>query len=109
MADRAFADGNMTARTELLKQVGFEEATKLAQSYGLKTIHDTARGKSPVAADKANGKGDGAEHKNNPFHKSNWNISRQGALLRAVGPEKCAAIAASVGARVGDVKPNANY
>jgi hypothetical protein len=109
LADRAFADGNVTARGELLKQVGATEALRIAQSYGLKSVHDTARGKAPTAVPNGGQKPNGADHKNNPFHASNWNVSKQGALLRAIGTEKCAAIAASVGSRIGATKPNANY
>jgi hypothetical protein len=107
LADRAFADGNVTARGGLLKSVGYAEATKIAQSYGLKSVHDTARGKPPVMDDGK--KPNGADHKNNPFHASNWNLTRQAALLRAVGAEKCAAIAASVGSKIGATRPNPNY
>jgi len=59
----------------------------------------------------APGKGadDKNDHATNPFHKSNFSITRQGALLKAVGREKCAQIAASVGSKIGDTKPNPNY
>jgi len=108
LADRGIADGNVTARGELLKQVGYAEATRLAQKYGLKTVHDTARGKPPVSQEKNNTR-NGADLANNPWHRSNFNVTRQGVLLRAIGPEKCAAIAASVGSRIGATRPNPNY
>jgi hypothetical protein len=107
LADRAFADGNMTARTSLLRQVGKPEADKIAQRYGLRDMSDTRRGTPPTdTAKKPSGKG---HHKNNPFHKDNWNISGQGKLLRAIGAEKTAAIAASVGSKIGATRPNPNY
>ena len=109
LADRAFADGSLKARGELVKQVGPIEANKIAETYGLKSASDTKRGFSPARAEDANKNSDPAKHRNNPFHKSNWNVSKQGALLRAIGPEKCAAIAASVGARIGATHPNTNY
>jgi hypothetical protein len=106
LADQGFADGNMTARQTLAKQVGYAEATRIAQSYGLKSIHDTGRGKAPASGDNPNGKGD---HSTNPFHASNWSLAKQGAMLRALGPEKTAAIAASVGCKIGSTRPNPNY
>jgi hypothetical protein len=106
LADRAFADGNFTARNTLTKQIGYAEATRIAQSYGLKSLHDTGRGKPPATGDKPNGKGD---HSTNPFHASNWSLAKQGAMLRALGPEKTAAIAASVGCKIGSTRPNAAY
>jgi hypothetical protein len=112
LAERAFIDGNMTARTSLVKQIGKAEADKLAQQYGLRSVSDTRRGTAPTRADDDASKkniGSAARHRNNPFHASNWNISAQGKLLRAVGPEKCAAIANAVGAKIGDVRPNPNY
>ena len=52
---------------------------------------------------------DATKHKSNPFHKSNWNLTAQARLLRAVGPAKCAAIADAVGAKIGDTRPNPNF
>jgi hypothetical protein len=111
LAERAFVDGNGMARNALVKQVGKAEADKIAQQYGLKSAHDTRRGTAPTRADDDAGKknSDPAKHRNNPFWRGNWNISAQGKLLRAVGPEKCAAIANAVGAKIGDVRPNPNY
>ena len=57
----------------------------------------------------ADDKDHGGDHKTNPFHKSNWNVSKQGALLKAVGREKCAAIAAAVGSNIGATRPNPNF
>jgi hypothetical protein len=97
------------ARNALVKQVGKAEADKIAQRYGLKSAHDTRRGTAPTDSTPEKTKSNGAEHRNNPFHKSAWNISKQGALLRAVGAEKCAAIANAVGSKIGATKPNLNY
>lgn len=108
LADRAFADGNMTARTKLLGEVGEQELTRIAQSYGLRTAHDTRRGKSPVAPD-PNKKINGVDHASNPFHKSNWNLTKQSALVRSLGEDKARAIARSVGVELGSTRPNANF
>jgi hypothetical protein len=109
LADRAFVDGNLSARGALVKQVGMTEANKIAESYGLKSATDTKRGKAPADSTPEKEKGNGAQHRNNPFHKSNWNISAQGKLLRAVGPEKCAAIANAVGSKIGATRPNLDF
>jgi len=42
----------------------------------------------------------------NPFSRAGWNVSKQGALLRAVGKDKTAAIAASVNSHIGATKPS---
>ncbi len=110
LADRAFAENNLTARGQLVKEVGKDEADKIAQSYGLKSSTDARRGTAPARADDGKNKTDNAtKHKSNPFWRGNWNISTQGKLLRAVGPEKCAAIAKAVGSRIGATKPNLDY
>jgi hypothetical protein len=109
LADRAFEDGNLGARMALVKDVGMTEANRIAQSYGLKSATDTKRGKAPTEPEGKKKNGDGAQHRNNPFHKSNWNISAQGKLLRAVGPEKCAAIANAVGSKIGATRPNLDF
>jgi hypothetical protein len=49
------------------------------------------------------------DHSNNPFHKSQWNISKQGELVKRLGLAKTNAIAHSVGSHVGATRPNADY
>ena len=44
---------------------------------------------------------------NNPWSKANWSLTAQGAVVREVGMEKAAAIAAQVGSKIGDTKPAA--
>jgi hypothetical protein len=111
-ADKAFINGDLTAKGRLVKEIGIPAATELARRYGLDDVHDRKRGIRPdniadrEAAEKAKNK---TPHASNPFHKSNWNVSKQGSLLRAVGPEKCAAIARSVGVTIGATKPNMNF
>ena len=81
----------------------FKNANGLTPKKFVKSLRETRPEIfDPLAADKM-------KASTNPFSGKAWNVSKQGALLRAVGPEKCAAIAASVGARIGDTKPNANY
>jgi len=113
LADQAFIGaGNKTAAANLIKQVGMVEATKIAESYGKRTPWDTRPGKAPARDDeptKKNGNGHDKDRATNPFSREGWNVSKHGALLRAIGVEKCAAIARSVGARLGDVRPNPNF
>jgi hypothetical protein len=95
--------GNQTARTKIYKQLGDLAATDAL-------IADKPAAESAATDDDASKKKNGAtDHRNNPFHKSNWNISKQGALLRAVGPTKSAQIADSVGSKIGATQPNLNY
>jgi hypothetical protein len=108
LADRAFADGNISARGELVKQVGMLEANKIAQRYGLRDAIDSRRGTAPVDIE-AKKKIGSADHKNNPWHQSNFNVTAQGRLIKAIGAEKAAAIAASVGSHVGATHPNPSY
>jgi hypothetical protein len=109
LADRAFIDGNLGARAALVKQIGKPEADKIAQRYGLRSAHDTRRGAAPAEPEGKKKNGDGAEHRSNPFHASNWNLTAQARLLRAVGTEKCAAIANAVGSKIGATRPNPNF
>jgi hypothetical protein len=83
----------------------------LAAALAGKSDDETARDDKGrfVADDASNKKPKPGEHKNNPWHQSNFNISAQGKLLRAVGAEKAAAIAAAVGCKIGATKPNLNY
>jgi len=108
LADRAFADGSLKARGELLDQVGEKELQRIAQQYGLKSAHDTRRGKSPEKPDPSK-KVNGLDHASNPFHRLGWNTTKQGALVRSLGEDKARAIARSVGVDLGSTRPNANY
>jgi hypothetical protein len=109
LADRAFIDANLGARGALVKQVGMTEANRIAQSYGLRSATDTRRGTAPTEPKRKKKNSDGADHSKNPWHATAWNISRQGSVLRALGPEKAAALAASVGSRIGATRPNLNF
>jgi hypothetical protein len=112
-ADRAFINGDLTAKGRLVKEIGLVAANGLAARYGLDDVHDRKRGTRPenIADPEADAKAKNktTPHANNPFHKGNWNLTKQAALLKAVGPEKCAAIARSVGVTIGATKPNLNF
>lgn len=49
------------------------------------------------------------DHSGNPFHRSQWNISKQGALVKSLGLEKTNQIAKSVGSHVGATRPNPDF
>ncbi len=49
-----------------------------------------------------------ANRAGNPFSKEGWNLTKQMALVKSIGPEKAAAIARRVGCKIGDTKPNAD-
>lgn len=107
LADRAFLDGNVTARGQLLKEIGELEATRLAQSYGLRGLGDTRRGAAPDTGD-ANGKKPGNDGRNNPW--SDWPgnldkhgrynaaaMGRQSSICRSLGVAKAAELSAPWG------------
>ena len=109
LADRAFIDGNLGARAALVKQIGKPEADRIAQRYGLRSAHDTRRGNAPAEPEGKKKNGDSADHSKNPWHATAWNISKQGSVLRALGTEKAAALARSVGCTIGATRPNPNF
>lgn len=53
-----------------------------------------------------NGKG-GYHGANNPWSKAGWNVTKQGALVTSLGTTKAGEIAALVGSKLGDTKPQA--
>jgi hypothetical protein len=62
-----------------------------------------------AAANLAAPKAKPGDHASNPWSRQGFNITKQGALIKAIGVEKSARIAASVGCKIGDTKPNPNY
>jgi hypothetical protein len=45
------------------------------------------------------------DRRSNPFSREGWNVTKQGSLIKSLGPEKAAAIARSVGSYIGATKP----
>lgn len=112
LSDKAFLENDMTARGKLVKELGASAALDVAKRYGHDSLHSTAKGvrpdnlPDPDADRKAKAVQD---RKNNPWSKEGWSFTRQMSLFKAVGPEKAAQIAASVGCRIGSVRPNPNF
>jgi hypothetical protein len=109
LADRAFIDGNLSARAQLIREVGELEAARVAKSYGLTGIGDTKRARAAQTDEIKRG---GA---NNPWSDSPQNVDRNGrytataigrqaALVRA-NEKGAAEIAAVCGNKIGDTKP----
>jgi hypothetical protein len=97
----------LKARGELVKEVGQRRFEQILAEYGC-----DARNLKPAAnptGEAAPAKVDPADRKNNPWHRGAWNITRQGQIVKAMGPEKAAQIAAAVGCKLGDVRPNPRY
>jgi hypothetical protein len=112
LADRAFLENNFAARGQLIREIGEGPTRELAKRYGHETLHSRVEGKRPKSLDapiddkKKPAAGDRAA---NPFSKQGWSITKQGSLIKAVGVEKAAQIAAAVGAKIGDTKPNPKF
>jgi len=70
----------------------------------LKEIEADAAAKSGAPAERKNGSASGGG--DNPWSAQRWNLTKQGEVIRALGLEKGAAIAAAAGSRVGATKPN---
>jgi hypothetical protein len=109
LADRAFLDGNLSARGQLIREVGEVQAHKIALSYGLTGVGDTKRARAAHTDEIKRG------GENNPWsdHPSNLDrngrytanaIGRQAALVK-INETAAAEIAAAVGNKIGDTKP----
>jgi len=107
LADRAFIDGNLRARQELLAQVGELEATRIAKTYGLTGLGDTRRARAAQTDDiKRNGdtKNPWANTPANTDERGRYTASaltRQAQLVKA-NLTGAAEIAAAVGSKIGD-------
>jgi hypothetical protein len=100
---------SLAGRAALLKAAGPDAYAKILAAWNC-SPSTLAPGKNPKAADtgKAPEKKQ-RDHSNNPFHKSQWNVTKQGALIKTLGLDKANAIAKSVGSHVGATRPNADY
>jgi hypothetical protein len=89
----------------------FNDKGKLRNKKGLsaRKFVESLRETRPEIFGTPPGKDPKVPHANNPFSAAGWNISRQGELVKAMGIEKAAGIAAAVGAKIGDTKPNKHF
>ena len=107
LADRAFIDGNLQARAELIRTVGELEATRIAKSYGLNGVGDTRRARAAETDEVKRGgdsKNPWANTPQNTDAKGRYTanaLTRQAALVRA-NEKGAAEIAAAVGSKIGD-------
>ena len=96
----AFAEGNLTARSRLIKDLGESEADARAKEWGLKGVADfKTRGQRPGG--EVNKEKPSAD---NPWSRDGWNITKQGSVVRA-DPALAARLAKAAGSFVGATKP----
>lgn len=91
------AAGNVTAHGELYKQLGPEGYEAWKAENG------ATPGKRPVGRPRTHDK----DETINPWSADHWNITDQGKIIRALGPEKAAAMAKAAGVTIGATKPAA--
>lgn len=104
-ADLAFIGlGNKTAAARLIRELGQAEADRVAEMYGKAHALDNRPGVAPKRPEQKSGNGT-PDHKNNPFSRAGWSVSKQGQLIRALGIEKASAMARAVGVTIGATKP----
>jgi hypothetical protein len=106
LADRAFIDGNLSARGDLIKQVGELEANRIAQRYGLNGVGDTRRARAAETDDVKRGGSNNpwSDHPQNTDARGRYTaaaLTRQAALVKA-NEQGAAEIAAAVGSKIGD-------
>ncbi len=93
LADRAFLDGNITARGKLVAELGPVKALEIAQRYGLKSVHDTRRGTRPSDMPVDDKKKTGGTP--NPWSEGSWDMVKQASIVKSLPYDKAEAIAAS--------------
>lgn len=103
------AKPTLAARAGLRKTAGPALYAEILGDWGASPSTLTP-GKNPKASDNSGAKkATPRDHSNNPFHRSQWNISKQGELVKRLGLDKANAIAKSVGSHVGATRANADY
>lgn len=103
LAADAFVSGNMTARTQLVREIGLEEANRLARAHGLANVYDTKRARTPSAEQKERANNPWSDHPNNVDERGRYTaaaITRQAALVKA-NHQAAIGIAKAAGATIG--------
>lgn len=101
----AFGAGNVTARGKLVK-ANAALALARAHAWGLRDLNDYRKGTPPATGDEPAGKKKSKPAgKDNPWSAENWNITKQGALVKVMGVDGAARMAKAAGSFVGATKP----
>jgi hypothetical protein len=108
LIDAATLTPSLATIGALVKAVGDKKAMEILAASGVSLKPDRNGKLKP--GKKVTGAGDKSPEKtedrrSNPFSREGWNITKQGSLVRSLGPEKAAAIARSVGSYIGATKP----
>ncbi|AWO88239.1 hypothetical protein ABIE85_007111 [Bradyrhizobium diazoefficiens] len=96
---------NLAARGQLVREVGQALYDDLMRRWG---ASHTTNGVRPGPEPKKDEKPRSPESKatqNNPWSASNWNITRQGEIVKALGLAKAQGIAKAAGSYIGATKP----
>jgi hypothetical protein len=99
LEQRAFGQNNQTARAQLYKQLGPVEYAEREKAWGAENF------KAGKAPDGANDSTKAKPAKDNPWLGSNWNTTKQGQIVRALGLPAAQRIAKAAGSFVGATKP----
>lgn len=109
LQERAFgANPTLKARGELFNDVGPTLYRDIAKMWGA-SEGNLKPGTRPGPDVEAEKNPEIVVKRNNPWSKQGWNITKQGALVASLGIEKSAAIARSVGCKIGDTKWNPKF
>ncbi len=96
---------NLADRAKAMRELRPDEFKVLLSAWGLRGPGDARRGVPPVS--QANGDGDKGKKPDraNPWLAANWNISKQGELIKAIGAAKAAEIAKAARSYIGATRP----
>lgn len=102
---KAFGEANVTARGVLVRgNPGL--ALARAKAWGLRDLNDYRKGTPPATGDDTAGKNKSKPAGNNPWRADQWNISKQGQLVKVMGLDGAARMAKAAGSYVGATRPN---
>jgi hypothetical protein len=99
----AFGAGNVTARGKLVR-ANPALALARAKEWGLKDLNDYSRGTPPTNTPAGEKKSNNKDRKN-PWLADQWNITRQGELIKVMGLDGATRMAKAAGSYVGATKP----
>lgn len=96
----AALDGSMTAKSQVYLALKLDPKSQDGRAQ-LESYLDTKRLAHEAAIKKPEAKLSGV----NPWSAEHWNITKQGAILKGLGPEKAASIARAAKSFIGATRP----
>jgi hypothetical protein len=106
---KAFAQGNLTARGQILRAEGELRYNELLKQWGADARRPSVVGKRPGGEKPPENAAELKARADNPWLEAKWNITAQARLVKSLGIDRARSLARAAGCDIGSTRPNPAY